>query len=214
MRVTLSVLRRVIREELLREMGSRGRSNPLGDPSNLADVLRYVMREFDGIASDMGVDDPSDEDFGHYIATHLLDLGVSRDVIKAVLLKLNNPLGLRESVIRESEDYMELAHALALTPEYASIENLVQFLMDEDREEFTHIELKALAMNLRAPLGDVRKELESYGFRLAKREPEKRVRGFTTSSHDRWYGPGALKTHGGAGIDTSTGRATVRGKTI
>ncbi len=99
-------------------------------------------------------------------------------------------------------------------PEFASINAFAEYLMDEDREEYTHEELTALNMRTHMKVADIHKELDSFGFKLAYREPEKHVRGFTTSSNDRWYGPGADKMHGGAGIDNSTGRATVLGKTV
>lgn len=99
-------------------------------------------------------------------------------------------------------------------PEYGSVNTFAEFLMDDDRDEFTHEDLGALNQRLRLPVNVIRKELEDIGFKLAVRAPEKKVRGFTTSSNDRWYGPGSLKTHGGAGIDAQTGRATVRGKTV
>jgi hypothetical protein len=98
------------------------------------------------------------------------------------------------------------------SPEFESIETFATFLIDDDREEFTHEELIALNTNLHIPIGKIKKELESYGFKLAHRPIEKHTRGFTTSSNDRWFGPGAQKTHGGAGIDYSTGRATVPGR--
>lgn len=47
-------------------------------------------------------------------------------------------------------------------------------------------------------IGTLRAELEGYGMTLAERPFEKHVRGFTTSSNDRWFGPGACKTYGGA----------------
>lgn len=99
-------------------------------------------------------------------------------------------------------------------PEYASIESFSQYLLDDEREEYTHEDLAALNFRTRMPIAMIRKELESYGFKLAGRAPEKQVRGFTSNSHDRWHGKGSLPTHGGAGIDASTGRATVRGRTV
>jgi hypothetical protein len=100
------------------------------------------------------------------------------------------------------------------SPEFKTIETFATYLMDDEREEFTHDELIALNASLRKPVAEIRAELESYGFKLAHREPEKKVRGFKSSSHDRWFGPGSTPTHGGAGIDTSTGRATVKNKTV
>lgn len=114
---------------------------------------------------------------------------------------------LIHSLTEGAEEDLDMAGDLAATPEYKNTDAFVQFLMDEDRLEFTHVDLRALGLNLRQPLAAIRAELESYGLKLANRQPEKRVRGFTTSSNDRWYGPGSLKTHGGAGIDPKTGKA-------
>lgn len=120
-----------------------------------------------------------------------------------------------------SEEFHRLAEApetdpeeLATSPEYASLEDFVQFKMDEDEFEFSFIDLQALNMSLQRPVSSIRAELEGYGMKLSARTPEKRTRGFTTSSNDRWFGPGSISTSGGAGIDSSTGRATVRGKTV
>jgi uncharacterized Zn finger protein (UPF0148 family) len=93
-------------------------------------------------------------------------------------------------------------------PEYASIETFVQFLLDEERDMYTHEELTALNFRTRTPVNMIRKELESYGLTLANRPNEKKVRGFSSNSNDRWFGPGSMATHGGAGIDPTTGRAT------
>lgn len=93
-------------------------------------------------------------------------------------------------------------------PEFANIETFGQFLLDEDREEFTHEDLAALNASLNRPVREIRAELESFGFRLATRANEVQVRGFSTSSNDRWFGPGACKTHGGSGISVHTGVAT------
>jgi len=95
--------------------------------------------------------------------------------------------------------------------EHTSVEAFVQFCMDEDRTEFTHVDLAHLSYTLHSSPSKIRVELEGYGLRLAVRPNEKKVRGFTTSSHDRWYGPGACKTYGGCGIDPHTGRATAKG---
>lgn len=107
-----------------------------------------------------------------------------------------------------------LEESNANDPEYESIETFAQFLLDDDRDEFTHEDLMALNQNTQQTVGAIRSELEAIGFKLAMRAPEKHIRGFRTSSNDRWFGPGSQKTHGGSGIDTSTGRATVRGKTV
>jgi len=93
-------------------------------------------------------------------------------------------------------------------PEFDSIETFVQHLLDDERETYTHEELTALNFRTHMPINAIRKELEGYGLTLANRPNVKRTRGFSTSSNDRWFGPGSAATHGGAGIDPQTGRAT------
>ena len=63
----------------------------------------------------------------------------------------------------------------------------------------THEDLQALAYRTGLQTKSIRAELDSYGLKLGVREIEKKVRGFTTSSNDRWFGPGSSPTHGGQG---------------
>ncbi len=99
-------------------------------------------------------------------------------------------------------------------PEYESIESFVEYVLDDEVEEYTHNDLTALNRRLNIPTHVIRDQLDDYGLTLVRRAPEKKTRGFNTSSNDRWYGPGSCKTHGGAGLAGDTGRATVMGKTI
>lgn len=96
-------------------------------------------------------------------------------------------------------------------PEFESVETFVEFLMDEDRDSFTHVELGELAFGLQRSRCKVRADLESYGLKLVERAPERRVRGFTTSSNDRWFGPGASKSYGGSGWEQISGFAGQKG---
>lgn len=84
-------------------------------------------------------------------------------------------------------------------PEYASIEDFVQYMMDDDRSEYDHEDLKALNYRLQKPLHEIKAELGSYGLKLKQRGPEKKGRGFQSPDHDRWFGPGSDPTHGGGG---------------
>jgi hypothetical protein len=90
-------------------------------------------------------------------------------------------------------------------PEYRDIEAFVEYCLDDERETFTAEDLQALSYRLRRSIPKVRAELESYGLTLQARAPARYVRGFTTSSHDRHYGPGAMRTHGGSGADQICG---------
>jgi len=105
-----------------------------------------------------------------------------------------------EGVVKEGVDMED--------PEYASLETFVQYLLDDERDSYTHEDLTALNFRTRMPVAAIRKELEGYGITLANRPNEKKVRGFSSNSNDRWFGPGSMPTHGGAGIDPQTGRAT------
>lgn len=120
----------------------------------------------------------------------------------------------RRAADRNKPDDVLLDEAFDVEPEHNTVATFVQYLLDDERDTFTHEDLAALNYKTRMPIGHLRDELESYGFKLAERVPPKQVRGFSSNSHDRWHGPGSLKTHGGAGIDSTTGRATVKNRTI
>lgn len=91
------------------------------------------------------------------------------------------------------------------SPEHASVEAFVEYLFDDECETFDHNDLALLGEFTHKRRGDLRRELESYGFKLAKRESEKSVRGFSANPHDRWYGPGSCRTHGGSGWEQING---------
>jgi hypothetical protein len=91
------------------------------------------------------------------------------------------------------------------SPEHASVEIFAEYLLDDERDTFDHNDLALLGESTHKRRGDLRRELESYGFRLAKRESEKSVRGFNSNSHDRWYGKGSCRTHGGSGWEQING---------
>jgi hypothetical protein len=96
-------------------------------------------------------------------------------------------------------------------PEYSSVESFVEYMISAELDIFNHLDLLELGRNLRTSPSKLRKVLEGYGLKLAVREPPKQVRGFKTSSHDRWFGPGSCKTHGGAGGPSINGFATQAG---
>ena len=86
-------------------------------------------------------------------------------------------------------------------PEYSTVYTFVQFLVDDERSVFSHEDLSQLNEATRRPTHSLRVELEGWGFTLANRPFDRRVRGFTSNPHDRWYGPGSCPTHGGAAYD-------------
>lgn len=84
-------------------------------------------------------------------------------------------------------------------PEYRSIDDFCNFLKDDERTTFTAEDLTALRSYLEVSASDLRFTLKARGFTLFAREVPKKVRGFSTSSNDRWFGPGSERTHGGGG---------------
>lgn len=89
--------------------------------------------------------------------------------------------------------------SLSEKPEYESVEVFAEFLMEDERTTFDHNDLAELGAVTHRPRRNIRKELESYGFKLARRDVERRVRTISTSSQDRWFGPGSCPTHAGSG---------------
>ena len=92
-----------------------------------------------------------------------------------------------------------------MMPEYTSIEAFAEWLLDDDRERFTFEEASKLSDALECHPSKVIRGLKAYGFTMEPREPERRVRGFQSNSHDRWYGPGSSPTHGGSGWEQING---------
>ena len=91
-------------------------------------------------------------------------------------------------------------------PELESVEAFVEFLVDNEREDFTFSEAEVLAKALgHSTPALVIRDLKGYGLKMTPREPAKRVRGFTTSSHDRFFGPGSSPMHGGSGWEQIAG---------
>ncbi len=97
-------------------------------------------------------------------------------------------------------------------PETQSIEAFGEFLLAEDRTSFTFEEAvvvaKALGLSIPTP---VIRGLKAYGFSMSERQVERRVRTISSSNHDRWYGPGSCKTHGGSGWEQIAGFAGQEG---
>lgn len=74
-------------------------------------------------------------------------------------------------------------------PEFASVAELAEFLMDDDETTFTHEHLACLEFNLDKAVWHIRKDLEGYGLTLARRGTVKDIRTFGTNPHNRWTSP-------------------------
>jgi hypothetical protein len=96
---------------------------------------------------------------------------------------------------------------MTIFPEHESIEAFVEFCVDDERDHFTTADMQAINRATHIRLQDVRKGLEGYGLRFVPREPEKRVRGWTSNPHDRFHGPGSDKMYGGSGWEQIAGWA-------
>lgn len=87
-------------------------------------------------------------------------------------------------------------------PEFADFASFVEYLIEDDRSSYNHVELTALAENTQTLHQKLVKRLAVEGFELEKRAHEPRARGFKSNDHDRWI---ASPTHGGSGIDSRSG---------
>lgn len=66
-------------------------------------------------------------------------------------------------------------------PEYASVEALVQFLMDDERTSFFPGEAQAVAIATRRDQKAVSDELKEYGFTTVALDVQKVTRGFNSN---------------------------------
>ena len=95
-----------------------------------------------------------------------------------------------------------------IPPEYASIEDFVEYLLDDDRTEYDHRDLQHLSYSLRLSVRKVRALLDDWGLTLKSRPREREVRGFSSWDNNRWQGnPGS----GGSGYEQIAGFAGRKG---
>lgn len=92
-----------------------------------------------------------------------------------------------------------------------AVESLVEETLADDLETLPFKECESLAERVGIHVGTIIAMVKSYGISIGSREVPKAVRGFKSSSHDRWYGPGSCKTHGGTGEEQITGFAGRKG---
>jgi hypothetical protein len=78
-----------------------------------------------------------------------------------------------------------LAHILE-APEYESVESFVQYMMDDEREEFELQDVEALAYNLRTSNPVIIRQLCSFGLKQKARPSDKGVRGFNSRDNNRF----------------------------
>lgn len=96
--------------------------------------------------------------------------------------------------------------AMPREPEYASVLTFVEFLLEEGRTTFQHYDAGRLSAATGRTAAEIRAELQSWGLRVEEL-PRPKGRGFLSSSHDRYFGPGSEKMHGGSGWEQVNGFA-------
>jgi hypothetical protein len=95
--------------------------------------------------------------------------------------------------------------------DHSSIESFVEMCMADEAYTFSFDDVCEVAVQIQKSRNVVIRELQSYGLTYQGRQVQRAVRGFTTSSNDRWYGPGSSKMHGGSGHDQINGFAGNKG---
>lgn len=88
-----------------------------------------------------------------------------------------------------------------------AVEELIEYVLGDDRSEATWSEVVELSSELKLHESVVIKEMKRQGLMVAEREIGRHMRGFRTSSNDRWFGPGSLESHGGSGAESMNGFA-------
>lgn len=85
-----------------------------------------------------------------------------------------------------------------------AVENFLTDLVDDDRTTCTFEEVELLGLDLQIYTTVLIREIRSYGVEVTREIP-KNVRGYRTSSHDRYFGPGSSSSYGGSGYEQITG---------
>ena len=84
-----------------------------------------------------------------------------------------------------------IARESAKEPEYASVVEFVEYMLDDERTAFTADDLNKLNKYTGTATRLLRRELEGYGLEFNGIEKPRPFRGVKTSSNDRWFGPGS-----------------------
>ncbi len=77
---------------------------------------------------------------------------------------------------------------------------LVDDALQDDRTEVLYADIESAGQRNGVHPATLIKVIVKLGATIGERPTIRRVRGFTSSSNDRWFGPGADRCHGGAGF--------------
>lgn len=72
--------------------------------------------------------------------------------------------------------------------EFESVDALAEFLIEDDREQYTHQELQCVYYRTSRPLREIKAALADWGLSLQRRDFEHTPRGITAWDHNRWQG--------------------------
>ena len=72
--------------------------------------------------------------------------------------------------------------------EYTTIEEFVEYLLDDDCYHYDHEDLRVLSYSLQMSISKVRVLLDDWGLKLKVRPKEQQVRGYTSWDSNRWAG--------------------------
>lgn len=112
---------------------------------------------------------------------------------------------MQREPVEDSDDNLERFGGLDPQDyEFTDVDTFAEYLLDDERTEFTHHEMACVNTRTGIPVGQIRQTLESYGFSLKRREREQNFRGFKSNPHDRWS---AYPSHGGGGGGSIVGMA-------
>jgi hypothetical protein len=95
-----------------------------------------------------------------------------------------------------------------IPPEYSSLEDFVEYLLDDDRYGYDHNDLTQLSTSLGLSVSKVRAALDDWGLHLKMRPKERSVRGFNSWDNNRWA---SNPCKGGSGWEQISGFAGQKG---
>jgi len=93
----------------------------------------------------------------------------------------------------------------------SAVTEFVDEKLGNEETEFSFVEAEKLSKDVGIHVSTIIRLGQEAGLSYSGRETVKRVRGFTTSSNDRWFGPGSSNSHGGSGWEQISGFAGQKG---
>jgi len=92
-----------------------------------------------------------------------------------------------------------------------AVASFVDDKLGDDETSFAFPEAEKIAADVGIHVSTIIRLAQNAGLEFLGRATPKQVRGFTTSSNDRYFGPGSSKSHGGSGWEQISGFAGPKG---